>query len=772
MFNIKWTPENNGVFLTLDEGDVNLPIRPVFFEELDLIGFSSNGFSYPKSYEPILWAAGRTYFYKGQKIAVSKGGGYYENVKLDILTKERDLEPIDLNSIISQNQEKINIYSHDSIDFIRKSVEKNQQLVDIITVSYSGGKDSIVLVDLANRALDNNSFVVIFADTKMETPETYRTINNYIHENPTINFLKAEYPKEPLSYWSHFGPPSRTLRWCHTLFKTTPYIKTVRKYLDNNSPKILTFEGVRSEESTKRSTYQPIHERPKGICQINARPILFWSSLEVFLYIFSQKLPLNPMYRYGYTRVGCVICPYSSTWGDFISSNRMSEQTSPYISELRKIASQNGVLNVDKFINDGEWKKRMGGKYLNIDNNKLTINNSRDEISIKISNPSSNFLSWFKAFQPITYSNNKGNFNFKNKPYTIIRSKQKDGEIYKIHGEINNEILFPIKKIANKAAYCIRCGACEAVCSYDALKFEENSIINEKNCVHCLNCLNFVEKGCWVALSVQDGSGGKRMKDAGSMDRYSTFGLRKEWIIQYFNKGDDWDWSGLGNKQISSMKRWLVDSEIWDKSSKTVSELGNLFIKMNKPSDLFLWSVIWYNLGCQKNSPLIRWYQLEVDKGDYRKEDLIDNLAHYRGLNESNRTDVNAIGALCNLFEQSPIGTEMGMGRSIKNGGKKFYRKGQIGNIPDMAVLYSIFKYSEKQKRKQLVVSELITTKDSTPYWVFGLEYNAIKTILIRLVTQHPDLIYIEFSGNLDNIHLSDDKNSMSVIKKYIQSIE
>jgi phosphoadenosine phosphosulfate reductase len=770
MFNIKWDPEVNGVLLTTEEGDVNLPVRPVFYEELDLIGFPELGFNYPKSVEPILWAAGRNYYYKGEKIATSKGGGYYENIKLEILTKNRKLEKMDINLIIDRNRDKIIFYTHDSIDFIRSTVEKYRDVIDSVTVSYSGGKDSIVVIDLVNRALDNNTFVVIFADTKMESPDTYNTINQFIHENPSIKFLKAEYDLDPLYYWSQFGPPSRTLRWCHTVFKTTPYIKTIRKYLKNNSPKVLTFEGSRAEESPKRSTYQPIHEGPKDICQINARPVLYWSSLEIFLYIFSQNLPLNNSYRKGYTRVGCVICPYTSSWGDYIASSKIDEYISPFIALLRKVASQNGVQDVEKFINDGEWKKRSGGKYLNLESNKVTVTSNKDEILIKLSNPSSNFIHWLKAFRPVVYSDHHGNFEFKNKIYSITQSKQKNHETFKIHGEITNEVLFPIMRVANKAGYCIKCGACEAVCSFDALKIESKSIINEKNCIHCLNCLNFVEKGCWVALSLRDSSGVNNMKETGSMDRYSTFGLRKEWLIQYLQKGDEWDWGGLGNKQVESMKRWLLDSEFREKSSKSSSELGKLFIEYNKPSDLFMWSVIWYNLGCEGNSPLIRWYQLEVEKGEYKKDDLINCLAGFRGVNEPNRTDANAIGALCNLLDQSPIGSEMGMGRQESIDAKKHYKKGQIVNIPDLAILYSIFRYAEKQKRKQLVASELITTKDSTPYWVYGLEYNAIKAILIRLASQYPDLFYAEFSGNLDNIILSNDKNSLDVVKAYIKS--
>jgi len=228
MFNIKWNPDNNGVILTTEESDINYPIRPVFYEELDIIGFPSLGFSYPRCEAPIMWAGGRNYYYNGEKIASTKGGGFFEPIKIDLFSKKRNLNAVDLNEVIEQNNEKINFYTQDSIDFIRSAADKYQHRVDIITVSYSGGKDSIVVVDLVNRALDTNSFIVIFADTKMESPETYSTIRHFIHQNPAIKFLTAEYDSQPMEYWNQLGPPSRTLRWCHTIYKTSPYIKTIR----------------------------------------------------------------------------------------------------------------------------------------------------------------------------------------------------------------------------------------------------------------------------------------------------------------------------------------------------------------------------------------------------------------------------------------------------------------------------------------------------------------------------------------------------------------
>ena len=47
---------------------------------------------------------------------------------------------------------------------------------DNIYVSFSGGKDSAVLLDLVKKALPKGSFVVIFGDTGMEFPDTYEAV--------------------------------------------------------------------------------------------------------------------------------------------------------------------------------------------------------------------------------------------------------------------------------------------------------------------------------------------------------------------------------------------------------------------------------------------------------------------------------------------------------------------------------------------------------------------------------------------------------------------
>ena len=49
------------------------------------------------------------------------------------------------------------------------------------------------------------------------------------------------------------------------------------------------------------------------------------------------------------------------------------------------------------------------------------------------------------------------------------------------------------------------------------------------------------------------------------------------------------------------------------------------------------------------------------------------------------------------------------------------------------------------------------------------MEYGSIKAALTRLETQYPDLLHIEFSGNLDNVNLPESVSSLDIIRRYVE---
>lgn len=769
MFNVKWDAETNGVILTSEEGAVNSPVRPVFFEELDLLRFGDQGFTYPRVKEPILWAAGRAYYYRGEKIANAKGGGFYEEVTLEVFSDPQHLDPVDVEAVLKKNEAKINLYSHDSIDFIRSTVEKYKDKVDIVTVSFSGGKDSIVVADLVKRSLESNNFIVVFSDTTLESPMTYDFVEQYIHDNPKLKILCAKYPISQHEMWGKFGPPSRMNRWCHTVYKTASIRKLIKEYLNLDSPRVLLIDGIRSEESARRSKYDNINFGTKDMLQVNISPILHWSSLEVFLYIFYRRLNINKMYRIGYTRVGCIICPYSSKWGEFLSYKLFNDEISPYLEILRNNATYAGITDINKYIADGGWKSRSGGADLEFGGNRTECIIKNDNIEISLQKNTQDFWQWIQTLGPVVKKREKCQIEYTGEIYPISQKISKNKILYTVENANDNiKLIQLLKRIAYKTEYCIRCQACEAVCPTGALIIDESIKLDSEKCTNCGNCINYVEKGCWVAKSITYvGYQMVKKMDTGKkgINRYQGFGLDKDWINKHLS-GNDWKNDGsLGNCKVQSFKSWLMDAGLYDNDN---SELCELFIQHSDVNDLFMWSVIWNNLA--ENAPLISWYTLYVPRGAYSKNDLKNLLAKYREEEISNRTDTNAIASLTRTFTESPIGEALGQGVEIKKGREKIYNKVGAEDIPDMAVLYSVYRYAERNNRRRLVASEFIKNKEVSPHTAFCMDYAAIKNALTRVAAKYPDLLYLEFSGNLDNIILSDSCSSLDVVKRYLEN--
>lgn len=769
MFNVKWDPNINGVILSTDIGDTNYPVRPVFYEELDLLKFNEAGFRYPNSIEPLLWAAGRSYFYNGERIAITKGGGFYNDIKKEIFINPQEIEPINIQKVLKKNREKIYFYSHDSIDFIRDSYNKYKKLFDVTVVSFSGGKDSIVLSDLVRRSINSKEFFLIFADTTLESPYTYDFIDQYIHENSNIKFLKTRYSKPQLETWSIFGPPSRINRWCHTVYKIAPIRKKIIDVIGIKNPKILLFDGIRYEESSRRSMYSNLQDGTKDMLQLNISPIINWSSLEVFLYIFFRNLNFNPLYRLGYSRVGCMVCPYSSGWSEYLSGITHSEIIKPYLDTLKKNASYAGIKDIENYINQGGWKSRSGGMELEFGGNRVEFSSKDNQFEISLKNNSVDFWIWLQALGKVTKTEKNGILNYHGTYLPISEKKTKNGKKISI-SNVNDQIklINSLKKIGYKSEYCVYCQACESVCPTGALNINDKIVIDTKKCNHCENCINYVEKGCWVAKSITYVGIQKVKKMTGKgVNRYQGFGFDKNWLllfIQNKNWQNEKD-SRLGNRQIMALKLWLKDSRLFDNDHPT--ELGKKLMKIENINDLFLWSIIWSNLA--EESPLIQWFTTNIEFGSFTRQGLIKSLADFRGQDEFNRTDENAISSLIATLRKTPIGEELNQGNESKIGNERFYSRGIAIKVPDLAILYTIYQYSEKINRKQLVVSEFIKNKNSTPHWIYGLDYNLIKTVLTRLSSQYPKYLQIEFAGNLDNVNLNDKISSLDIVDEYLK---
>lgn len=186
--------------------------------------------------------------------------------------------------------------------------------VDIFYVAFSGGKDSVVALDIVQKALPHDSFIVLFGDTQMEFPDTYHVVEEVseICKTKGIAFQRAKSILSPDDAWRLFGPPATSNRWCCSVLKTSPQITLLRSITRKRNFTGMAFTGIRASESMIRDEYDTISEGKKHQGQFSCHVILEWNSAELFDYVFEQNLTMNRTYLLGNARAGCLLCPNSS----------------------------------------------------------------------------------------------------------------------------------------------------------------------------------------------------------------------------------------------------------------------------------------------------------------------------------------------------------------------------------------------------------------------------------------------------------------------------
>lgn len=340
MYGYNWIGKGNLFQLAVDQ-NIQKEVRPVFREEIKLLGLDRFlSCKDDMSCAPLLWAEGlRYYVSNGERIAEAIGGGFYTSPKIEFLQRKKSIiHPVDIEKLWSINAALMEGLIDKAINFIRKEYEEYSAKGYLFVVAFSGGKDSLVLLDLVQRALAPDQFIVIFGDTGMEFEDTYLTIEKTQELYPNLHFETAKSILPANESWAAFGPPGRRLRWCCAVHKSVPTLLLLRKLAKKPIVKAVIFDGVRHEESEKRAKYKEVAEGQKHITQVNVRPILEWNSAELYLYLLHRNILLNKAYHYGMARVGCAVCPMSAGWRDAISHVVYPNSIQPFLTFVEQYA--------------------------------------------------------------------------------------------------------------------------------------------------------------------------------------------------------------------------------------------------------------------------------------------------------------------------------------------------------------------------------------------------------------------------------------------------
>ncbi len=482
-------------------------IIPVFVEEKILLSVILKD----KIYNKNVWNMGANrYLVDGERVRVIHPQKdqirdiYKEYQKLittlnfeELLSNEHAM----FQEFICNNKERFKKIEIDAHEYIQKVDRNNAERVSF--VSFSGGKDSVVVSDLVRQALSKHSILHIFGDTTLEMDETLRFIKEFKEKNPLVPFIDAVSERNFMDLCKIVGPPTRMNDWCCSIFKSGPISQTLNSLFpqEKSGVKYLTYYGIRAKESLARSKYGRTSDSPKITSQRVASPIFGWLDYDIWLYLLTRDLPINQSYRYGYRRVGCWCCPNNSGWSEFLNEIHLKDKQGEWKKYLYKFAKKIGKEDYEVYVDDGYWKARHGGIGLYNSNTKIEktpcIEKNIENIILK--KPYSKELDeYLKPFGQLSKSEKNGDIKIivyegkSNKKQFNILARE-DSKIIKLDiiKDKHKELLrHRIECQFRKYQLCIQCSACDSICQYGAIStFNNKYKIDEKKCIHCLDCV-------------------------------------------------------------------------------------------------------------------------------------------------------------------------------------------------------------------------------------------------------------------------------------------
>lgn len=799
MYSYSWDSETGGLLLNSSPLQFSKEPRPVYYKELDILGFDQYWKYDRNDSYPYMWAEANSYFYRGRLVAKTKGGSLYTAPELIMLEEPEPngapLRFVDVPAMVEKNHDLLEKLVQDTIKKIYNTYMEYRNKVDVFYVAFSGGKDSVVAFDLVQRALPHNQMKVLFGDTGMEFPDTYRVMDLIKEkcEELGIEYLRASSKLNTEQTWRLFGPPAVTNRWCCSVHKTSPQIMLLQEQTGNQGFTGMAFTGIRGDESVSRSEYDDVNYGSKHRGQYSCHPILEWNSAELFDYIYQENLILNEAYKKGNTRAGCLVCPMSSGKHEYLKAQCYPAEVDRLVEKIKSTTGKSfSEEELVRFVDDGNWKTRKTGRELNFGQDKHLIETDKGKTVITVFNLNDRWKEWAKTIgEFIKLTDSDYTIDYKGKAYVVHFEQGQAGTIITFPncGTAKDDIKFIslFRSVIIKSIYCVNCGVCAANCSTGCIDMSSGLTIGNA-CVHCYQCHD-IHEHCLRYNSIRNRVGGeKKMK---GMDRYFSFGIRKNWMDLFFQDeglADFWMSDGHGlvaNKKKDAFLNFVKDAGLveydktldGDKYTKNIpTTFARAAFSIGSDSDVS-WALMLCNLAYTsefnwfiKNIPALQ--QITPDQMKYMLSEVMEGDT--KGLGKRNIADAFKI-----LLVKTPFGSDLGLGHpnyeeKVNASGNEvitmtsFYRD-SWSNPDPRVILYSLYKFAENcGDYYQFTLSRLldhdVESYGVSPTEIFNLDRAVMEKLLNGLAINYPDFITAQFNLDLDTITLNADKTSADVL--------